>query len=62
MGSLDFHRTNKILFVINLKHSSFWSSVDVIQVTHDIIHAMLSLSVCYVLNILSTEVKKACPL
>jgi hypothetical protein len=29
MGLLDFHSTYKILFAVNLKHSSFWPSADV---------------------------------
>jgi hypothetical protein len=30
----------KILFVVHLKHASFWPSADVIPVSDDLVHAM----------------------
>ncbi len=53
MGLLDFHGTHKILFIVQLKHSSFRPSADPKPMSNNLVHAMpqqcmfaLSLSMC----------------
>ncbi len=40
MDLLDLHTTSKILFAVDLKHSSCSQSADIIPMSNDVVHAM----------------------
>ncbi len=39
-GLLDFHSSNKVLFAVHSKHSSFWPSADVKPMSKDLVYEM----------------------